>query len=199
MTRSPRSTWALGALAVFFFALLAVTGFGLLFGYRPAVEHAYLDVVDLRAASALGFLRGLHHWGSHALVIVVWLHLLRVFLAGAYKPPRRAHWHLGVLLLVATLALATTGTLLPWDQNGYWAVASRQPTPSSGAPAGVALDGATLRWAFALHCGLLPAVTVALVVVHLRRLRGDGEAPISAGEPVDDGAGDAAPGGAAGS
>ena len=107
----------LGNLAVFLLLFEAVTGVGLMFHYRPVVGLAYPDLVDLHEVSGFGFVRGLHRWGAYAAVIVVWLHLLRVALRGAYAPPRRLNWTVGVALMILTLLLAATGYLLPWDQH----------------------------------------------------------------------------------
>ena len=78
---------------------------------------------DLEFAVAFGmFLRNLHRWAGHAMVITVWLHMLRVFLTASYKKPRQFNWAVGVILLVATLLLSFSGYLLPWDQIAFWAI-----------------------------------------------------------------------------
>ncbi len=115
-------TWCMGGLAFFLFLVETVTGVLLMFYYRPTIEHAYNDMLALRHVVTLGILREMHRWGAHAMVIVVWLHMLRVFLTGSYKPPREFNWVIGVLLLVLTLLLSFTGYLLPWDQLSLWAV-----------------------------------------------------------------------------
>jgi cytochrome b6 len=85
-----------------------------MFYYRPAVELAYRDMKDLEFAVSLGmFLRNLHRWSAHAMVLLVILHMVRVFLTGAYKTPREFNWGVGVVLLVLTLFLSFTGYLLP--------------------------------------------------------------------------------------
>ncbi len=160
-------TWALGSSAVLLFALQVITGFGLTFSYQPTPEAAYLHLVDLQEVSSTGFLRELHRWGSHALIIAVGLHLFRVFMAGSYRPPRRLNWTIGVVLLLLSFLLAYTGTLLPWDQHAYWAVA----TASEGLAAPPA--GPTLSRFYALHCVVLPLVTALGLVEHLRRARRD--------------------------
>ena len=116
-----------GNLAVCLLLLEAASGLGLLFHYRPAIGVAYLDMIDLREISGFGFLRGLHRWGAYAAVIMVWLHLVRVALRGAYAPPRRRNWSVGVVLMLLTLLLAATGYLLPWDQEAYWGIALLTP------------------------------------------------------------------------
>lgn len=186
-----RATWALGSLAVFLFGLEALTGLGLLFHYRPTPGTAHADLVELREVSAFGFARDLHHWGAHALVIVVGLHLFRVVMSGAHKPPRHVNWTVGVALLVLTLGLATTGALLPWDERAYWSIATTQPAISVAGAADAdgppAVDGTTLRRYFALHCGLLPVLAAGLICYHLRRARRDG-ATDDDGATADEGA-----------
>src|SRR5687767_15796664 len=93
-----------------------LTGLLLMFYYPPTIEYAYADIMDLREHVPLGIMRELHRWGAHAMVITVWLHMLRVFLTGSYKPPREFNWVVGVILLLLTLLLSFTGYLLPWDQ-----------------------------------------------------------------------------------
>jgi len=116
------STWCMGGLTFFLFLVEIVTGVLLMFYYRPTVEYAYFDIQGLRAHVTLGLLRELHRWGAHAMVIAIWLHMLRVFLTGSYKPPREFNWSVGVIMLVLTLLLSFTGYLLPWDQLAMWAI-----------------------------------------------------------------------------
>src|SRR6266567_6899371 len=115
-------TWCMGGTTFFLFLVETITGVLLMFYYRPTLEHAYNDILQLRDVTTLGILRELHRWGAHAMVISVWLHMYRVFLTGSYKPPREFNWVVGVLLLVLTLLLSFTGYLLPWDQLAIWAI-----------------------------------------------------------------------------
>ncbi len=115
-------TWCMGGLSFFLFLVLVVTGILLMFYYRPTTEYAFFDVEDLGEQVPLGLMREIHRWGAHAMVITVWLHMLRVFMTGSYKPPREFNWGIGVILLVLTLFLSFTGYLLPWDQLAMWAV-----------------------------------------------------------------------------
>jgi quinol-cytochrome oxidoreductase complex cytochrome b subunit len=115
-------TWCMGGLTFFLFLVEVVTGVLLMFYYRPVVEYAYQDVQDLHAQVTLGLLREIHRWAAHAMIITIWLHMLRVFLTGSYKPPREFNWVVGVVLLVATMFLSFTGYLLPWDQLAMWAI-----------------------------------------------------------------------------
>ena len=115
-------TWCMGGLTFFLFLAETITGVLLMFYYRPVVEYAYVDSPGLRAHVTLGLLREIHRWGAHAMVISIWLHMLRVFLTGSYKPPREFNWGVGVVLLTLTLLLSFTGYLLPWDQLAMWAI-----------------------------------------------------------------------------
>src|SRR5467141_1888520 len=117
-----RYTWCMGGITFFLFLVLTFTGLLLMFYYRPTLEYAYVDILDLRSQVPLGIMREIHRWGAHAMVIAVWLHMLRVFLTGSYKPPREFNWSVGVILLTLTLLLSFTGYLLPWDQLAMWAV-----------------------------------------------------------------------------
>lgn len=115
-------TWCMGGVACLLFLIELATGILLMFYYRPTAAHAYQDIQGLRAHVTLGMAREMHRWAGHAMVIAVFLHMLRVFLTGSYKPPRQFNWVVGVMLLVLTLLLSFTGYLLPWDQLALWAV-----------------------------------------------------------------------------
>ncbi len=115
-------TWCMGGITFFLFLVETITGVLLMFYYRPVVEYAYMDIIRLRAAVTLGLLREMHRWGAHAMIIAIWLHMMRVFLTGSYKPPREFNWSVGVILLVLTMMLSFTGYLLPWDQLAIWAI-----------------------------------------------------------------------------
>ena len=115
-------TWCMGGLSFFIFLVLTITGILLMFYYRPTVEAAYGDIIDIGSQVPLGIMREIHRWGAHLMVITVWLHMFRVFMTGSYKPPREFNWLIGVLLLTLTMFLSYTGYLLPWDQLAIWAV-----------------------------------------------------------------------------
>ena len=177
-------TWCMGGLTFFFFLVEAITGLLLMFYYRPTVAYAYMDIVDLAEQVPLGVMRELHRWAGHAMVISVWLHMLRVFMTGSYKPPREFNWSVGVVLLVLTLLLSFTGYLLPWDQLAIWAVtvgtslAGYSPFIAKQANF-LLLGGAVvgpdtlLRW-YVLHVLALPFVLVIFLAVHFWRIRKDG-------------------------
>ena len=117
-----RYTWCAGGITFFLFLVLTFTGLLLMFYYRPTVEYAFVDILDLREQVPFGIMREVHRWGAHAMVITVWIHMFRVFITGSYKPPREFNWVIGVILLVLTLLLSFTGYLLPWDQLAIWAI-----------------------------------------------------------------------------
>src|SRR5687768_16738133 len=115
-------TWCMGGLTFFLYLAEVISGVLLMFYYRPVTEYAYSDIIALRAHVTLGLLREIHRWGAHAMIIAIWLHMMRVFLTGSYKPPREFNWGVGVILLVLTMLLSFTGYLLPWDQLAIWAI-----------------------------------------------------------------------------
>jgi len=122
------SFW-LGTISALLFLILTLTGVVLMFLYVPSVERAYPTIKDLEYAVSFGaFLRASHRIAAHLMVAVVFLHMVRVFLTGAYKngvltgQNRPLNWWIGLVMLVTTLFLSFTGYLLPWDQLAYWAV-----------------------------------------------------------------------------
>jgi quinol-cytochrome oxidoreductase complex cytochrome b subunit len=178
-------TYYLGGLSAALFLILTVTGLLLMFYYRPSAPRAYQDMKDLEFVVTAGvFLRNLHRWSAHAMVAVVFLHMIRVFFAGAYRPPREFNWVLGVVLFVLTILLSYTGYLLPWDQLAYWGVTvgtnMARAVPALGEHisflllGGHEVDENTLVRFYVLHCCVVPAVTLAVMAVHIWRVRKDG-------------------------
>jgi len=181
----PSRTFYLGGLSAATFFILVVTGVLLMFYYRPAVPRAYYDMKDLAFVVSAGtFLRNLHRWSAHAMVALVLLHMVRVFYAGAYRPPRSFNWVIGVCLLLTTILLSYTGYLLPWDQLAYWGVtvgtnmARSVPVFGEGISflllGGNQIDENTLVRFYVLHCVLLPMALALLVGLHIWRVRKDG-------------------------
>jgi cytochrome b-561 len=184
------SFW-LGTISAVLFLILTLTGTVLMFLYVPSVERAYLSVKDLEFVVSFGwFLRGLHRISAHLMVAVVFLHMVRVFLAGAYKngaaanQNRPLNWVIGVVLLLVTLFLSFTGYLLPWDQLAYWAITVGTNIASS-APivgewmrflllGGSTIDQNTLLRFYVLHCFFLPLIVLLLFSYHMWRVRKDG-------------------------
>ncbi len=116
-------TFCLGGLSFFLFLVLTVTGVYLMFFYVPSATQAYSDILQIQSQVPFGLLtRNIHRWAAHLMVFFVFLHMMRVFYHGAYKPPREFNWVVGVVLLFLTLMLCFTGYLLPWDQIAYWAI-----------------------------------------------------------------------------
>ena len=193
-------TWCMGGIAAFLFLLETITGVLLMFYYRPTVEWAYRDMLDLRDVVSLSLLRDLHRWGAHAMVVTVVLHMVRVFLTGSYKSPREFNWVIGVLLLTLTLLLSFTGYLLPWDQKSIWPVtvasnmAGAAPLVGAEGPGHQWLDAGaargldpktlllgapsvgeeTLNRFYVLHCVAVPLLAGLLTAVHFWRVRKDG-------------------------
>lgn len=180
-----RVTFCLGGLSLALFLILTVTGILLMFYYHPSSPRAYEDMKDLEFVVSSGiYLRNLHRWSAHLMVVAVFLHMLRVFFSGAYRPPREFNWVVGVLLLVLTLLLSFTGYLLPWDQLAYWAI-----TVGTNMAGAVPVLGERIRFLllggngigentlirfYVLHCVVLPLAVAVLMGVHFWRVRKDG-------------------------
>ena len=184
-----RGGWwfTLGSIALALLGIQFVSGILLASSYAPTPDHARASVSWIeRKVPAGSLVRGLHHWGASAIVVVVLLHLARVFWHGAYKRPRQENWWIGLALLAVVFAFAFTGYLLPWDQKGYWAtvvgirIAAQPPIAGPAAErlltgGGGVGAGALSRFA-ALHVVVLPLVVLALVAAHLLLLRHHGHA-----------------------
>ena len=179
--------YVFGSATLFLFCLQATTGMFLALYYVPSPDSAYDTVQFIQHEVGFGwFVRGLHHWGASAVMVAIGLHLLQVYLYGAYKRPRELMWMVGVGLLLLMMTFGFTGYLLPWDQNAYWAtqvgtnmVAS---VPVVGdflvrvLRGGDTLGALTLSRFFALHTLFLPAIIVCGIVLHLFILRRVGPA-----------------------
>lgn len=175
-------TFGLGGAAVVLLLLLVATGVLLLFVYEPSQEAAYASIQALRNDVAFGqFIRNIHHWSGNLLLIVAVLHLLRVFLTGAFLPPRALNWIIGLALLLMAVASNFTGYLLPWDQLAYWAVTIStgmlEYLPLAGrwlqalVRRGPEIGPATLATFFALHVAILPILTLFLTLFHFWQVR----------------------------
>jgi quinol-cytochrome oxidoreductase complex cytochrome b subunit len=180
-----RYSFRLGFIAMVLFLILLVTGVYLMFVYTPSVSSAYGDMQQLKTGVGFGqLIRNIHRWAAHLMVLVVGLHLIRVFYAGAYKKPREFNWVIGVMLLLLTLAFSFTGYLLPWDQLAYWAVTVGTGLvhyiPFAGGKIQSLLIGGpqvgqnTLLRFYALHVAVLPMFLVLMLTVHIWRVRKDG-------------------------
>ena len=180
-----RTTMRLGFIAAVLYGILFVSGTYLMFFYRPAVPDAYFDMHDLSTTVAFGqFVRNVHRWSAHLMVVVVLLHLLRVFYSGAYRKPRQFNWVIGVVLLVLTLLMSFTGYLLPWDQLAFWAItvgtniAGYVPVFGTHVRSlmlgGAEVGSAALLRFYVLHIYFIPALITVIVCVHIWRVRKDG-------------------------
>jgi quinol-cytochrome oxidoreductase complex cytochrome b subunit len=155
-----------------------ITGILLTIYYVPTPDQAYDSVLYITTQVQAGWLiRGLHHWGASAMVLLTVLHMLRVIFYGAYKYPREVTWFTGVGLLVLVLGFGFTGYLLPWDQKAYWAttVGTRiaEVTPLVGdwilriMRGGEELTAVTLARFYGVHVWFLPAALLAFLGIHL--------------------------------
>src|SRR2546428_6230103 len=179
--------YVFGSATLFLFFLQAITGMFLAVYYAPTPDHAYDSIRYIETQVLFGpFVRGLHHWGASAMVVAIGLHMLQVFLYGAYKPPRELMWMVGVLLLLLTMGFAFTGYLLPWDQNAYWAtqvgINMVGSVPFVGTflvrvmRGGDTLGALTLSRFFAVHILFLPTAIMVLIALHIFILRRVGPA-----------------------
>jgi hypothetical protein len=178
-------TFGLGGLSFFLFLLLTLTGVLLMFYYIPAVPTAYQTIKDIQEIQPFGYLmRNMHRWAAHAMVIMVFLHMCRVFYTGSFRAPRQFNWVVGIVLLVLTFLLSFTGYLLPWDQLAIWAITVGTnmigSTPFLGETIRFLLVGdytvsqnALLRF-YTLHVIGLPLLLAVFLAVHFWRIRKDG-------------------------
>jgi ubiquinol-cytochrome c reductase cytochrome b subunit len=177
-----------GSVALFLFMVQAFTGILLAFNYAPTPGDSYDSLrYILTAVTGGSLMRGLHHWGASMIIVVVVLHMVQVFLYGAYKKPRETTWMIGVVLLLVTLAYGLTGYLMPWDNRAYWGttvttqIAAMSPgigaylTQLLGAANGVGV--VTFARFYAVHVLILPPATILLVTLHVFLVRKHGVTP----------------------
>ncbi len=193
----PTYTWGLGLIAFYLFIIEVVTGILLMFYYTPSVERAYASIEDITYVVMAGsFIRNMHRWAAHGMVLVVILHMARVFYTGSYLKGRSFNWLIGVALLLVTLLLSFSGYLLPWDQLAYWAVTIGANIAGSATELTDALgltgffdpgrlikkillgsysvgQDALIRF-YLLHIIFLPLICTILIAVHFWRIRKDG-------------------------
>ena len=192
-----RRTLGLGVITAVLFLLLVGTGIALMVYYKPTTDRAYDSMKDIQYVVPTGrFMRNIHRWAAHGMVVCVLLHMARVFYTAAYKAPREFNWVVGMLLLVLTLGLSFTGYLLPWDQLAFWAVtigaeiaqSPRELTDAVGITSWFDIGGfmkrlilganhvgeeALIRF-YLLHVMVLPLLMTILLGVHFWRIRKDG-------------------------
>jgi ubiquinol-cytochrome c reductase cytochrome b subunit len=182
-----------GSVAMFLFMVQAFTGALLAFNYAATPGDAYNSLRYILTELTGGrLMRGLHHWGGSMIIVVVVLHMVQVFLYGAYKKPREATWMVGVVLLLLTLAYGLTGYLLPWDNRAYWGtvvttqIAAKAPLVGPYLSRLLGGEGAvgvvTFARFYGLHVLLLPPATFFLMVLHVYLVRKHGVAPVPGDE-----------------
>src|SRR5215218_8809140 len=170
--------YTLGSASLFAFLSQAVTGVFLAMYYDPSITQAYESTRHLTNEVFLGeFVRGMHRWGSTVMIVLVFLHMGRVFFFGAYKYPRELNWLIGVVLLLLVSQMALTGYLLPFDQRSYWATVVAVNINASGPIVGPYLGdflrggaefgATTLSRFYAIHMLLIPGLIAALIGAHL--------------------------------
>lgn len=175
-------TWGLGGMAVVLILLLLGTGILMKFVYQPFPDKAYESILHLQQNVTFGqFIRNIHHWSGNILLIVVFLHFLRIFFTGAFHPPRQFNWVIGLCLFLAVLMSNFTGYLLPWDQLSFWAITIctsmleyipvvglwLQRLIRGGSEVGIA----TLSNFYVIHTAILPVVFITLMPFHFWRVR----------------------------
>ncbi|MBT4642726.1 MAG: c-type cytochrome [Deltaproteobacteria bacterium] len=183
---------ALGSLCALTFVVMAVTGMFLAMYYVPSPDQAYESINYIMNDVSMGaVLRGIHHWGAGAMVVLVFLHMGHIFFTGSFKAPRELTWIVGVILFLVTLGLGFTGYLLPWDQKAYWATVVSaniaRDIPVIGEfitrmlLGGSEVSGLTLTRFFSIHMLILPGLLITCVAVHiyLVRIHGNAEHAVS--------------------
>ena len=170
------------------FMIQLVTGLLLMTSYSPSSSTAWGSVWYIQNRMGLGwYLRGIHHFGSQGMVVLLVMHLVQVLWAGAYRAPREVNWWFGMALLFLTLGFSLTGYLLPWDQKGFWATTVATTiagnTPVFGPAIQKVIVGGpdygnqTLTRFYGLHVGVLPTLLVLCLAAHIALFRKHGVTP----------------------
>jgi quinol-cytochrome oxidoreductase complex cytochrome b subunit len=187
--------YTLGSLSLFLFITQVVTGILLAGNYVPTLADAYNSVEHIQKEMTLGWLiRGVHHWGSHLMVLTVFIHLLRAFFHGGYKRPNQYIWVTGVFLLFLTALMALTGYILPWSDRSYWAATILAKVfeflPVIGVwlanmVGGIQVGALTLTRYGSFHMILIPFLIVLVVATHVLLIQLHGEKGPPPKEGVD--------------
>jgi quinol-cytochrome oxidoreductase complex cytochrome b subunit len=170
--------YTLGSATLFAFTVQVVTGIFLAMYYTPSTTQAYASITHLTNDVFLGeFVRGMHKWGASVMIILIFLHMARTFIFGAYKYPRELNWVIGVTLLILTMVMGFTGYLLPFDQRSFWATVVGVningtgpfigPYLSDFLRAGPEFGATTLSRFYAIHMLIVPGLIIALIGAHL--------------------------------
>ena len=177
--------WCIGGTPAYLFLVQIVSGILLTFYYVPSQEFAYDSVIAITQEVRFGsYLRSIHKWSSHLMIIAMLLHMLRVFFTGAYRPPRELNWMIGCCLLLLTLGAGFTGYSLVWEQLSYWG-ATVSANILSAVPllgdqlAGFLRGGETvgqnmLTRLFVLHIGAIPTLMIGCLAIHIYLVRAHG-------------------------
>jgi quinol-cytochrome oxidoreductase complex cytochrome b subunit len=175
-------TFGLGGMSAVLFLLLAATGVLLMFAYEPSPGRAYESIVSLQNQVLFGKLvRNVHHWSANLLILIAFLHLLRVYFTGGFHVPRQFNWVIGVVLLLCVVVSNFTGYLLPWDQLSYWAITIVTGmigyVPFIGewlqtfVRGGAEISGATLIYFYTFHTTVVPVLLITFMAWHFWRVR----------------------------
>ena len=177
--------YCFGGLTFFITVIQILSGMFLTMYYVPDITNAYASVEYLQTKVAFGqIVRGMHHWGASLVIVMMFLHTMRVFFTGSYKAPREMNWVVGMLIFFVMLGLGLTGYLLPWDNKAYFAtkvtlqiansVPVMGPVLKELMQGGTIVGAETLTRFFALHVFFLPAVLLILLVGHFIMIRRQG-------------------------
>ena len=178
-------TYCFGGITFFLFVVQAVTGILLTLYYQSSGADAYASVKYIMNDVRFGWLvRSVHRWGAELMMLMIFLHMARVYVHGAYKKPRELNWMAGVGLLMVTIGFGFTGYLLPWDQKAFWGTTVGTKMPSE-APligefiklflrGGPEVTGRTLSRFYSMHIVILPLSLTALLVAHFAMIRRQG-------------------------
>ena len=177
--------YCFGGITFLCFVIQAISGVLLAFYYQPTTDAAYRSILHIMDDVPFGaFLRGIHAWTANIMILMVTLHMLRVFFHGAYRPPREFNWVTGVALFFLTVTFGFSGYLLPMNQLSYWAtkvgaeIAGSMPFIGHQVQAfllgGTKISDATLSRFYAIHVIILPLTVIALLGVHFKMVRDKG-------------------------
>ncbi|PSL50511.1 menaquinol-cytochrome c reductase cytochrome b subunit [Salsuginibacillus halophilus] len=177
--------YCFGGLTFFVTVIQILSGMFLTMYYVPDIINAYESVYYLQSEVAFGaIVRAMHHWGASVVIVMMFLHTLRVFFTGAYKKPRELNWVVGVLIFFVMLGLGLTGYLLPWDMKAYFATVVAleimETVPIIGESLRTLLQGGeivgaqTLARFFAIHVFFLPGALLGLLAAHFIMIRRQG-------------------------
>jgi cytochrome b6 len=177
--------YCLGGITLVCFVIQFATGFAMTFYYSPTVADAFTSVEKIMTEVNFGWLiRSIHRWSASMMVLMMILHVFRVYLTGGFKNPRELTWITGVVLAVITVSFGVTGYSLPWDQIGYWAVKIVSGVPEAIPVVGVTMADllrggssvgqATLTRYYSLHTFVLPWFIVVFMLAHFLMIRKQG-------------------------